>query len=152
MARRCVAHPLLDRRSLRGVKALPLTALAAGAAFVFAFAAAHGQGAFPFGSESTLEIAPLKGTKRLPTLDIDDNGVAELDLWCANMKVRLIVVADTITVVTGPKTERPCPPEQARADEEILTALAQVANWRLEEDTLVLTGGPTELRFRLHTN
>jgi heat shock protein HslJ len=55
-------------------------------------------------------------------------------------------------VLTGPKTERPCPPEQARADEEILAALAQVANWRLEEDVLVLMGGPTELRFRLHTN
>jgi len=94
----------------------------------------------------------MEGTKRLPTLDIDDNGIADLDLWCANMKVRLIVVVDTITVVTGPKTERSCPPEQARADEEILAALAQVANWRLEDDILVLTGGPTELRFRLHTN
>jgi META domain-containing protein len=134
------------------MKALPLMALAAGAALLLAPTTAHSQDAFPFGRESTLEIAPLTGTKRLPTLDIDDNGVADLDLWCANMKVRLIVVADTITVVTGPKTERPCPPEQARADEEILAALAQVANWRLEEDTLVLTGGPTELRFRLHTN
>ena len=152
MARRCVTHPLFGRKPWRRRRSFLAAGLAAGAAFVFAFAAAHGQGAFPFGSESTLEIAPMEGTKRLPTLDIDDNGIADLDLWCANMKVRLIVVVDTITVVTGPKTERSCPPEQARADEEILGALTQVANWRLEDDILVLTGGPTELRFRLHTN
>jgi hypothetical protein len=55
-------------------------------------------------------------------------------------------------VLIGPKTEQPCPPEQARADAEILAGLAEVTNWRLEEDILVLTGGPATLRFRLQTN
>ena len=85
-------------------------------------------------------------------LYIDEKGLAELDLWCAKVKARLVVVADTITVLIGPKTERSCPPEQARADAEILAALAEATNWRLEDDVLVLTGGAVTLRFRLQTN
>lgn len=126
--------------------------LTAALAIIHPLATANGEPAFPFGRELIAEVAPMPGTQRQPTLDIDDKGLAELDLWCANVKARLVVVADTITVLIGPKTERPCPPEQARADAEILAGLAEVTNWRLEEDILVLTGGPATLRFRLQTN
>lgn len=151
MDRRSFFHPFV-RMVRRGGGAFRPVGLVAALALAVAGGAAHGQNAFPFGREMTMEIAPLTGTERLPTLEIDDQGLADLDLWCAAMKVRLIVVADTVTVLTGPKSERACTPEQASADEAILAALAQVANWRLDEDVLVLTGAPTELRFRLHTN
>ena len=152
MALRCMVHPPFGRPPRRGIGLLLTALLAAGLGFAGALPGALGQTSFPFGHELTMDVAPIKGTKRLPTLNIDDNGLADLDLWCASMKARLIVVADTITVLTGPKTERPCPPEQASADEEILAALSQTTNWRIEEDVLVLTGAPVELRFRMHTN
>jgi hypothetical protein len=152
MTRRCIAHPPFGRPHRRRIGLFLSAVLAAGCALAYALAGAQGQTAFPFGRELTMDVAPMKGTKRLPRLDIDDNGIADLDLWCASMKARLVVVADTITVLTGPKTERPCPPEQASADEEILAALSQATNWRLEEDALILTGGPNALRFHLHTN
>jgi hypothetical protein len=46
-------------------------------------------------------------------------------------------------------TLRECP--RGRADEDLLRALRGVANWRIEDSVLVLTGRET-LRFRIHTN
>ena len=152
MKLRRTTHPSPAHTGRRCIGVLLSAGLATGLAIIHPLASAHGESAFPFGQELTAEVAPMPGTQRQPTVDIDEKGLADLDLWCANVKVRLIVVADTITVLIGPKTERPCPPEQARADEEILAALAEATNWRLEEDVLVLTGGPSTLRFRLQTN
>lgn len=151
MKRRLTAHPFAQMRR-RSIDLFASAGLAAALASVVPLAAAYGETAFPFGRELTAEVAPMPGTQRQPTLDIDDNGVAELDLWCTNVKTRLVVVADTITVVVGPKTERACPPDQARADADMLAALAAVTNWRLDEDVLVLTGGAAPLRFRIQTN
>jgi hypothetical protein len=152
MTRRCIALPPFGSRRRPRLGLATSALFAAASVFACALAGAYGQTAFPFGREMTMDIEPMKGTKRLPRLDVDDNGLADLDLWCATMKARLVVVADTITVLIGPKTERPCPPEQASADEEILAGLAQVTNWRVEEDVLILTGAPAELRFRMHSN
>jgi heat shock protein HslJ len=152
MKQRRTTHPSPGHAGRRHAGAFLLAVLTAGLAIIHPLASAHGESAFPFGRELTAEVAPMPDTQRQPTLDIDDKGLAELDLWCANVKARLVVVADTITVLIGPKTERPCPPEQVRADAEILAGLAEVTNWRLEEDILVLTGGPATLRFRLQTN
>lgn len=151
MKRRLTAHPFAQMRR-RSINLFASAGLAAAFASVVVLAAAYGETAFPFGRELTAEVAPMPGTQRQPTLDIDDNGVAELDLWCTDVKTRLVVVADTITVVIGPKTERACPPDQVRADADMLAALAAVTNWRLDEDVLVLTGGAAPLRFRIQTN
>jgi hypothetical protein len=152
MKQRRTTYPSPGSAGRRYIGAFLSAGLTAGLAIAHPLASAHSESAFPFGRELTAEVAPMSGTQRQPTLDIDDKGLAELDLWCANVKARLVVVADTITVLIGPKTERPCPPEQARVDAEILAGLAEVTNWRLEEDILVLTGGPATLRFRLQTN
>jgi len=150
--KRCpTAHPLVAQKRWSWIGLFVSAGLAAGVAFA-APLAAYGETAFPFGRELTAEVAPMPGTQRQPTLDIDDSGVAEFDLWCANVKARLVVVADTITVLVGPKTEQACPPDQARGDADILAALAAATNWHLEEDVLVLTGGAAPLRFRLQTN
>ena len=109
------------------------------------------QGEFPFGTELMLDVKPMKGSKRVPMLDIDQKGLAEIDLWCNSVKGQMIVAGDTITILTGEKTARTCPPERAQADDEVLGALNEVTNWRREGDILVLTGTRT-LRFRLQTN
>jgi hypothetical protein len=46
------------------------------------------QAEFPFGHELMLDVKPMKGSKRVPTLDIDDKGIAEIDLWCNSVKGR----------------------------------------------------------------
>lgn len=110
------------------------------------------QGAFPYGQELRMDVDPMKGSKKIPILDIADNGLADIELWCNAVKARLLVAADTITVLTGPRTERQCPPERVRGDEEMLSALSQATHWRIVDDALVLTGGPTALRFRMQRN
>ena len=127
-------------------------ALALGTAATATFASAvAAQSEFPFGSELMLDVKPMKGSKRVPMLDIDGKGLAEIDLWCNSVKGQLIVAGDTITILTGEKTARTCPPERAQADDDVLAALNEVTSWRREGDVLVLIG-TRSLRFRLQTN
>jgi heat shock protein HslJ len=106
---------------------------------------------FPFGRELLLDVLPMKGSKRVPSLDIADNGLAAIELWCNAVKGQLVVAGDTITILTGARTERPCTPERMRGDDDMLTALTEVTNWRREGEFLVLTGART-MRFRVQTN
>jgi len=109
------------------------------------------QSEFPFGRELLLDAPPMKGSKRVPSLAIAENGLADIDLWCSSVKGQLVVAGDTITIVTGAKTERSCTPERMRGDDDVLAALTEVTNWRREGEFLVLTGART-MRFRLQTN
>ena len=106
---------------------------------------------FPFGRELLLDTRPMKGSKRIPGIEIDSNGMAAIDLWCNTMQGRAMVSVDAISISTGEKTDRPCAPERAQADDDLAAALAQVTNWRWEGESLVMDGAK-ELRFRLHTN
>jgi heat shock protein HslJ len=106
---------------------------------------------FPFGTELVLDASPMRGSKKIPVLDIGQDGAADIDLWCNTVKARLVVAANTITIVTGEMSTRQCPPDRARADEELLAALNDVTSWRMEREALVFTGGRT-LRFRVQTN
>jgi heat shock protein HslJ len=106
---------------------------------------------FPFGAELMLDVNPMRGSKKVPILDIGARGAAEIELWCNSVKAQLIIAANTITIVTGEMSARQCAPERARADDELLAALNQVTNWRMEKSALVLIGGTT-LRFRVQTN
>jgi heat shock protein HslJ len=109
------------------------------------------QSEFPFGRELLLDAPPMKGSKRVPSLDIAENGLADIELWCGSVKGQLVVAGDTITILTGAKTERSCTPERMRGDDDVLAALTEVTNWRREGEFLVLTGART-MRFRLQTN
>jgi len=124
--------------------------LAACALAMFGIAGAAAQ-EFPFGRELMLDVAPMKGSKRVPMLEIDPKGIADIDLWCNSVKGQMVVAGDTITILTGQKTERTCPPERAQADDDVLSALNEVTSWRREGDVLVLIGTRT-MRFRLQTN
>jgi heat shock protein HslJ len=107
--------------------------------------------AFPYGSELVLDANPMRGSKKIPSLDIKQDGTADIDLWCNAVKARLVVAANTITIITGELPARSCPPERARADDELLAALNDVTTWRMEREALVFTGSRS-LRFRVQTN
>jgi heat shock protein HslJ len=106
---------------------------------------------FPFGTELVLDASPMRGSKKIPVLDIGQDGAADIDLWCNTVKARLVVAANTITIITGEMSTRQCPPDRTRADEELLAALNDVTSWRMEGQALVFTGG-RPLRFRMQTN
>ena len=40
--------------------------------------------AFPFARELMLDVAPMRGSKRVPIIEIADNGAAVIQLWCAH--------------------------------------------------------------------
>ena len=107
--------------------------------------------AFPFGQDLLLDARPMKGSKRVPIIEIDDGGAAVIELWCNSMQGQAVIAGDTITIVPGPRTERACPPERVKADDDIIEALQQVTGWRRTGSGVALTG-PRTLNFRLPTN
>jgi len=109
------------------------------------------QSNFPFGKELLLDVDPMPGSKRVPTMDIAANGAIMVEMWCNRIEGQLVVAGDTITVLTGQATERQCQPERLRGDAGLLSALVEVTSWRREGDFVELTGRRT-LRFRLQTN
>jgi hypothetical protein len=106
---------------------------------------------FPFDEELMLDTPPMRGSKRVPMLDIAANGAVLIDLWCNSVQGQIVIVETRISILTGAKTNRSCPPERARGDEEVLSSLMQVTTWRREGDAVVLVG-PQTLRFRKATN
>src|ERR1700690_302746 len=83
-------------------------------------AAANAQQEFPFGSELRLDVPPMKGSKRIPISAIAENGATTIDLWCNSVQGQVVVVDDTITIMTGQRTERPCPPERIKGDDDMM--------------------------------
>ena len=134
------------------------------AAFIAAAAAisARAGDSFPFGSELMLDALPSHGSKRVPMLEIEDDGSASIDLWCTSLHGRATVTDDSITIVPGTSmslvpgqpadaTAPQCEPDRQADDAALLAALAQVTKWRRSGDLVELTG-PTTLRYRLMTN
>ena len=136
--------------STRGI--LRLTAVAA----AFALAAlpvspAASEEGFPFGFEMTLDGPPQPGSKRIPTLEIGDNGEAKLDLWCKSGAGQFSVAGNTVIFVPGQLQDRGCTPTRALADDDLIAALGEATTWRRRGDSVSFTGTKT-LRFRLNTN
>lgn len=124
---------------------------AACAALAWAAEPVHAQTDFPFGSELIMDADRMPGSRRIPNMEVDDRGGLDLEMWCNRMQGRFVVAGPTLSVLTGPVTERACPPAQMRADEALLAALAGVTGWRRDGAMLTLTGAAT-LRFRVPTN
>ena len=127
-----------------------------GAALVFAAALhaapAQADDGFPFGFEMTLDVARQPGSKRLPTLEIGDNGEATIDLWCKSGKGQFSVAGNTVIFVPGQMQDRAaCAPGQSEADDQTLAALGEAATWKRQDD-LVSFIGTKSLRFRINTN
>ena len=110
-----------------------------------------GELGFPFDRELMLEAAPMPGSKRVPILEIAENGAASIELWCARVQAQAAVGGDTITIVPIKGDRAQCAPEHQNVDENLLAALMRVTNWRRSGDVIELFGATT-LRFRLLTN
>ena len=106
---------------------------------------------FPFGMEMTLNAMPQPGSKRIPNLDIGDNGEVILELWCKGGKGQFSVAGNTVIFVPGAMENRPCPPDRAQADDDLIAALGDAATWSRQGDVISFIGTRT-LRFRLNTN
>jgi hypothetical protein len=113
--------------------------------------AAASERGFPFDRELMLHVAPMPGSKRVPIIEIEANGAASIDLWCANLRGQASIGEDSISIVPGPIEPKPCPADRQSGDESLLAALAQVTNWKRSGDVIELRGATT-LRFRLMTN
>ena len=110
---------------------------------------------FPFDQELLLDAAPMRPGKRMPVLAVEPNGNGRIDLWCRTVLARVEISDATIKIEPGPLPEGlpemmsagQCTPERMQADDELLGALIQVIDWRLQGDGIVLEG-PKILRFR----
>ncbi|MDF0522069.1 META domain-containing protein [Bradyrhizobium yuanmingense] len=112
---------------------------------------ARAQEGFPFGTEMTLEALPQAGSKRIPNIEIGDNGEVVLELWCKGGKGQFSVAGNTVIFVLGQIQNRNCPPARAQADDELVAALGSVETWKRQGDVLTLIG-PKPLRFRTTGN
>jgi hypothetical protein len=122
-------------------------------AFVFAMgiAPAPASEPFPFSTALMLDAAPMRGSKRIPMIEIQENGMASIDLWCASARAQATVGDNSITIAPGDLQGPQCDPERQSRDEKLLAALAQVTNWRRNGELIELLGA-IPLRFRLMTN
>jgi META domain len=106
---------------------------------------------FPFGSTLMLDAAPMRGSKRIPMIEIAEDGATSIDLWCDRATAKAIVTDDSVTIVPWNSAIVQCEPERAARDAELLAALAGVTKWRRNGDVVEFFGA-TPLRFRLMTN
>lgn len=106
---------------------------------------------FPFGTTLMLDAAPMRGSKRIPMLEIAENGAASIDLWCASARAQAVVADNAISISPGDLQNTQCGPDRQTRDAELLAALTQVTNWRRHGDVVEFLG-VTPLRFRLMTN
>ena len=106
---------------------------------------------FPFDSELMLDVRPMKGSKRVPTMEVAADGRAAIELWCNSVEGQIVVVESSISVMTGKPTDRQCDPARMRGDEDLLAALLQATSWSRDGNVVTLRGAKT-LRFRQPTN
>ena len=133
----------------------PLVCLLVVAAVPAALAAERG---FPDDGEFMLEAKPMKGSKRVPILEVELKDAASINLWCNRVHAQFVVVGDTITIILGAPTAaaifdraamRPGP--HAARTTICMAALQQVETWRRQDDVLILQGEQA-LRFRLSSH
>jgi heat shock protein HslJ len=152
-------HPSEHRMRLPAAKwarrvAGPLVCLLVLAAIPVAFAAER---SFPDDGEFMLDAKPMKGSKRVPILEIESQDAASITLWCNRVHAQFVVVGDTITIILGAPTEpqystaEQCDPDRLRADDDLMAALQQVETWQRQDDVLILQGQQA-LRFRLSSH
>ena len=106
---------------------------------------------FPFGTEMQLDVDRQPGSKRIPNLEIGDAGEVVLELWCKGGKGQFSVAGNTVIFVAGAMQNRPCPPDRAQADDELIAALTEAGTWKRQGDFVSFVGAKT-LRFRINTN
>jgi heat shock protein HslJ len=106
---------------------------------------------FPFGSELVFDGKPMRGTKRLPMIEIEQNGTASIDLWCGSLTALAAVGNGTITITPGTRDNGQCTPDRVASDDDLLDMLVHVTGWRRRGDAVEFSGATT-LRYHLMTN
>ena len=86
------------------------------------FSPAQADDGFPFGTEMQLDVDRMPGSKRIPNLEIGEAGEVVLELWCKGGKGQFSVAGNTVIFVAGAMENRPCPPDRAQADDELIAA------------------------------
>ena len=114
-------------------------------------AAMAAETAFPFGRELMLDGKPMRGNKRLPSLSIEQDGTAAIDLWCGSLRGRADVGNGTIAITPGERDNAQCASDRIAGDDDLLDMIVHMTNWRRRGDTVEFSG-PATLRFRLMTN
>src|SRR5215204_1048751 len=95
---------------------------------------------FPYDREMLLDVKPLPGSKRVPILEIGADGRAQVDFWCKSGMAQVGITGETITFALGPLREEGCTPDRSERDDAMIAAFSQPMQWRMEDDTLILTG------------
>ena len=106
---------------------------------------------FPFGSELMLDGKPPRDQKRLPSIAIEPDGTAAIDLWCGSLRAQAAVGNGTITITPGTRDNGQCTPDRVASDDDLLDMLVHMTSWRRRGDAVEFTGAAT-LRYRLMTN
>jgi heat shock protein HslJ len=115
------------------------------------FTPAKADDGFPFETQMQLDVNRMPGSKRIPNLDIGEAGEVVFELWCKGGKGQFSVAGNTVIFVAGAMENRPCPPDRAQADDELIAALTDAGTWKRQGDFVSFVGAKT-LRFRINTN
>lgn len=108
---------------------------------------------FPFGSELMLEGESSRAHKRLPMIQVEEDGSATLDLWCGSVRTQATVGADgSIAIAPGVRNNGQCDPERIASDDDLLDMMLHLTKWRRSGDLVEFSGAPGTMRFRLMTN
>jgi hypothetical protein len=107
---------------------------------------------FPFGSELMLDTTPAPGSKRLPMIEIEDDGSAAIDLWCGSLRAQATVSDDgAIAITPGPRDNAQCTPDRVAGDDDLLDRIVHMTKWQWKGDVIELSGDVT-MRFHQMTN
>lgn len=110
---------------------------------------------FPYDRQLLLDVAPMGKVRRTPSMTIESDGSARLELWCRTASAQVTTNGDQIRIVPAPlpdglpqyMSDGQCAPERMDADLDFLNALAQVTAWRRAGGGIVTLEGPMALRF-----
>ena len=91
-------------------------------------AAIAAETAFPFGSELMLDGKTTRGHKRLPTIAIEQDGAAAIDLWCGSVRAQASVGAGTISFAAVARDNGQCDAERIAGDDDLLDMLLDMTN------------------------
>jgi heat shock protein HslJ len=111
-------------------------------------ASEHG---FPFDRTLFLDSGPIGKSRKIPSLEVSQNGLASIDLYCSSGVGQVTLTGDGISIVPGPMVETQCTPDRLRGDDELLAALTSATTWRRDGEALVLVGTRT-LRYLPETH
>ena len=114
---------------------------------------------FPFDQELLLETPPMRPGKRMPSLTVERNGNAIIDLWCKSVPARIEFSEGAIKLEAAPLPDElpqmqsagQCTPDRMAADGALLDRLTQVTAWQRQGGVLTLNGA-APISFRAAAN